>query len=125
VALSDSQKADIRRWLGYPDPSMSSTTTRWSVEANMDEVSAAGETVIGEILTRLDAIWNQVTSLRSRAGLKKVEDIEFFGGGDGIEVLGMEGNELADQLAVTLDVAVRQYPFRARRLCGGIARRGA
>lgn len=125
MALSDAQKADIRRWLGYPDPSVSSTTTRWAIEANMDEVSAAGETVIGEILTRLDAIWTQVTSLRSRAGLKKVEDIEFFGGGDGLDVMGMEGNDLVDQLARTLDVRVLAYPFNARRLSSGIAQRGA
>lgn len=125
MALDDAEKAKIRRWLGYPDPSVNVSDPQWAIEANMDEVSAAGETEIDSILTRLDAIWTQGGSILARAGLKRVEDIEFYGGGDANEALGLAGNELADMLANLLGVAVLHYPFASRRMCGGIAQRGA
>lgn len=124
MALDATQKASIRRYLGYPDPSVN-TLQRFSLEGNMDEVSAEGEVEIEAILTRLGAIETKYTSVRAYAGLKRAEDVEFYGGGEALVTLGDEGNSLVDQLARILGVDVLAYPFPSRRICGGIARRGA
>ena len=125
MALTLAQKSEVRRWLGYPDPSVALVTTQWWIEGNFSELSAEGEAVVIALLARMTAIWDQVTTIRTRVGIRRVEDIEFFGGGDAIEVLGIEANDVVDQIAYTLDVIVRAYPFKGGRYGGGIARRGA
>lgn len=125
MALTSAQKAEVRRWLGYPDWSVALVTTQWWIEGNFDELSAEAVAVVVSLLARMTAIWDQVATIRTRAGIKRVEDIEFFGAGDGINVLGIEANEVVDQIAYTLDAIVRAYPFKGARYGSGIARRGA
>lgn len=124
MALADTQKAQIRRWLGYPDP-LVTTLIRYPLEGNMDELSPAGEVQVEAILEGLSAIEAQVASVRTRAGLKRVEDIEFYGSGDAHQALGLDANDLVDQLAAILDAPVLHHPTNAGRFGGGVARRGA
>lgn len=82
-----------------------------------------GETLIREQLARLRAINAQITAAASTAGIKRVDVIEFYGGGTGgqgggtaqIDVLYKQRDRARDELASLVGV---QNMWRARRSGG-------
>lgn len=49
-----------------------------------------GESIIRDLLNKLRRLSDSIDSLRSRAGIKKVDDIEFFGGGGTLASQGID-----------------------------------
>ncbi len=79
-----------------------------------------GETLIREQLTRLRAINAQITAAPGTAGIKRVDVIEFYGGGSGggssqIDVLYKQRDRARDELASMLGIENR---FRSRQGAG-------
>lgn len=78
-----------------------------------------GETIVREHLARLRAINEQITSASSTAGIKRVDVIEFYGGGATgnaqIDVLYKQRDRARDELASILGV---QNMHRLRRSGG-------
>lgn len=78
-----------------------------------------GETLIREQLARLRAINAQITAAPGTAGIKRVDVIEFYGGGSGgasqIDVLYKQRDRARDELASMLNVENR---WRSRRGAG-------
>lgn len=105
MALTDAQKAQVRRYLGFPDVNRDA-----SLEGVMASLSADGETLVGTILTALESIQTRLTASQGRQSIIQVEDVK-FSGGDELRSLWAEGNRLAQDLASLLDVTPRRLPF--------------
>ena len=118
MALTDTQKAKIRRYLGYPDVNREA---HHDLEGAMDALSAEGETIALDILSKLDSMETTSTTTWSRAGIERVEDV-WFSPSDTVGMLGAERSRLVNDLANLLDVS----PMNGAGGCSsGVARRGA
>lgn len=109
--LSDSQKAQARRYLGVPDVSRQFDTR---LESSFAALTTEGAELVCEILTELDGIKAKLKEARDcRLGIIKVEDITFRGE-DEIRLLWMEGNRLAVDLGVAMYFTPQRRPFGTR-----------
>lgn len=101
MALDNSQKAKIRRYLGYPDASQ----LRYDrLEDAMSGLSAEGEVEVEAILASLAALDTQRTTNLTYLNLKRAEEVEFYEGGSAL--LMQERTRLIDELAGILGVPV-------------------
>ena len=119
MALSDSQRAKVRRYLGYPDVNRRLFS---DLEGALAAVSAEGETEVTDLLTKLGNIEDTLVSAQSRQKVIKAEDVT-LAGRDEIRALCSEGNRYAVTLASLLDVTPRRLPFSSGSQ-SGVARRG-
>lgn len=119
MALTDAQKAQVRRYLGFPDINRQSNS---ELEGAMTALSAEGESFVGDLLTGLAAVQTKLTASWDRQKVIKAEEVTLAGDGE-IRALRMEGNRLAMDLGTTLDVEPRRMPFSSGR-SSGIASRG-
>lgn len=99
MALTDTQRAKVRRYLGYPDVG---TELAHSLEGAMDNLTEAGEVEVEDILAKIATIDAQVDGNVAYAHLKRAEDVEFYAGGFG--ALSGRRNQLIDELANILGV---------------------
>lgn len=101
MALDNSQKAKIRRYLGYPDVSQ----LRYDLlEDAMSGLSAEGEVEVESILASLAALDTQRTTNLTYLNLKRAEEVEFYEGGGAL--LMQERARLIAELAGILGVPV-------------------
>jgi hypothetical protein len=107
MALTSSQKAQVRRYLGYPDGYRYVYT---ELENAMTALSAEGETLVGTILTSLALIETKLAASWDRMKVTQVEDVHFAGSGE-IGALRNEGRRLATDLASLLSVRMLRVPF--------------
>lgn len=119
MALTDTEKSQIRRWLGYPDINR---LHHPGLEGAMLAVSTEGEVIIREILAELTVINTQIAADRTKSQVTRVEDV-YFSGSDGLESLREDARRLVCDLAALLDVQVRRLPFSSGGNTG-IALRG-
>jgi hypothetical protein len=118
VALTATQKANVRRFLGYADVSQG----RYSdLEGLLVSLSAEAETQIIAILTDLATIETSLRASWGRQSVTRVEDVHLAGPGE-IGALRSEGNRLAKHLSTIIGAPVLQLPFASSG--GGFARRG-
>jgi hypothetical protein len=101
VALDNSQKAKIRRYLGYPDVG---TELDWRLEGAMSQLSAEGEVEVEAILASLAALDAQRTTNLTYANLKRAEEVWFYEGGGALLI--QERTRLIAELAGILGVSV-------------------
>lgn len=114
MALTDTQKASVRRFLGYPDVNRELSL---ELEGAMTALSAEGEAVVIELLDQLAELDATLRSSWTRQKVKRAEEVELWGA-DEIKALRQEGSRLANELAAVLDVDIRRNVF------GGGARTG-
>jgi hypothetical protein len=107
MALTDAQKAQVRRYLGYPDVNRASYP---DLEGALDALSAEGETFVGELLTSLASVQTKLASAWDRQKVHRAEEVT-LAGHDEILALRAEGYRLARDLGVALDVKPRRNPF--------------
>ena len=119
MALTDTEKSQIRRWLGYPDINR---LHHQNLEDAMDAVSSDGEVIIREILAELIVINTQIAADRTKSQVTRVEDV-WFSGSEGLESLREDARRLVCDLAALLDVQVLRLPFSSGGNVG-IALRG-
>lgn len=122
MALDDTQKATIRMYLGYSDPSLNASIHS-EIEGAMTTVSAAGEVQIEGMLTLLDTIDTALQGSWSRQKVTQVEDIK-LAGADEIRALRAEGRRLCAALGSLLGVPPRGGYFTAGGGISGITQRG-
>lgn len=120
MALTNAQKAKVRRYLGYPDVNRLSFH---NLEGAMTALSSDGETEVVDLLTQLAAVDTALSEAQDRQKLTRVEDVHFAGPGE-IRALYHEGNRYAATLADVLDVQVRRFPFSGGGSSAGFALRG-
>jgi len=119
MALTDTQKAAARKYLGYPDRYRE---TYYRLEANLDDLSAEGEVVVTGLLTSLASVDDKLESAWDRQKVTRAEEITLAGPGE-IRALRAEGRRLTQRLAAALNVEVRCDAFGGTS-GSGIARRG-
>lgn len=120
MALSDANKAQVRRYLGYPDINRSSHS---GLENAMTALSSEGETVVTGVLTQLDTIQTSLQGEWAYLRVQRAEDVTLNSAG-ALRALRAEGRRLAEELAATLDVQVNRDIFSGGS-SSGVARRGA
>jgi len=102
MALDASQKAKIRRYLGYPDIGRESFS---DLEGAFSTLSAAGETEVETILADIAALDTRSSTVAGTAGLTRVEDV-WFSAGSGFADLAARRAQLVSELAALLGVSV-------------------
>lgn len=107
MALTSTQKASVRRYLGYPDVNR---LMHHDLEGAMVAISAEGEVVVADLLAKLATLDTQLATKWTTQGIKRAEEVEFFEAG-GITGLWMEGRRLVEQLAALLDVQIRRQIY--------------
>lgn len=107
MALTADQKAQVRRYLGYPDVNRGSYH---NLEGALTAVSAEGETIVAAILVQLATCQTALEASWGRQKVSRAEEIT-LAGHDEVIALRAEGNRLAKDLGVLLDVEPRRTPF--------------
>jgi len=121
MALTSAQKAQIRLYLGFPDVNRSLSP---ELEGAMLAVSAEAETLITDLLTRLDSLTTTLEAGWTYQAVIKAEEVT-LSGFSGIDALRSEGRRLVNNLSIILGVQPRTTPFDTGGSQSGIARRGA
>lgn len=102
MALTDANKAKIRRYLGYPDVNR---LTYYELEGALGAISSDGETIATGLLTSLDALHTALQDSWSRQKVVRAEEVT-LAGPDEIRALRAEGRRLSAELAALFDVPV-------------------
>lgn len=106
MALTDAQVIKVRRYLGY-------SITLWQddpLTRMLNDLSSAGQTEVIDIITKIAAIdsaVNTTATSSSRIGIKKVEDVEFFGSGESFAAQNANRAQLVSDLSNLLGVPVK------------------
>jgi len=109
MALTDTQKAKCRHYLGYPDQFRYRNTRLESVLSNL---SAEAETQVADILTALASIETSILSVAlSQGGLKRVDEVEFYSGTSATSSRQNLGRMYAGRLSVVLGVPIYSDVF--------------
>lgn len=122
MALTATQKAGVRLYLGYSDGSRD-TPSGYNLEGVFAGLSAEAETQVIAILALLatvDAKFTESAAL-SAAGLKSVDNggVEWFGATSAQSSLSATGRRLVARLAIILGVPVVRDVFgSAVPMCG-------
>lgn len=77
MAFTDTQKAKLRMFLGYPDVFRQYNPR---LESVFDVIGARPEvqTLVEDLITRIEAADAAITSALDYAGLKRAEDVEWY-----------------------------------------------
>lgn len=118
MALTDSQRAEVRRYLGYSDLSAGLYST---LEGAMAALSAAGVAQVAIVLADLAAIEARLRSSWTRQAVIKAEDVT-LAGRDEILALRQEGSRLAGMLASIFGVEVQRSVFTSGAASGQAGR---
>ena len=125
MALTDTEKAQVRRYLGFPDINRQYDL---ALEAAMNAISAEGETFVRDLLTELATVQVALVDARTcrlkALSVGKGEVVIDDGSNREIRALRAEGNRLAQDLGGALHVRPYRLPFSSRRGSGGIMQRG-
>lgn len=109
MALTDTQKAKIRRYLGYPDI-FRYKNTRLEGVLQASTLSAEAEALIVADLATLDALDLKLTGSDGvavgSAGVKRVDEIELQGGGQTITDLRSIGRMVVGRISTALGVPI-------------------
>ena len=103
MALTAAEKIKVRRYLGYPTVVPSNDF----LGRTMNDLSAEAATEISAILVQIAAIDSAAISAASasgRAGIKRVEDVEFFGAGSSFAAQDAMRAKLVNDIANMLGV---------------------
>jgi hypothetical protein len=105
--LADAQKLKILRLLGYPFGSIDPSSLDYSnlLSKRLDEVGNDAVTEVEALLDQLDAIDSQLSAKISQAGIKRIDDIEFFEGSH--KVLKSEKHRVISDLSSLLGIPNR------------------
>lgn len=105
MAFTDDEIIQIRLYLGY-----ASTNAQYNVYLEggitLAEANPALETRVKAQLVKIAALDDAVTDAYDSAGLKRVEEIEFYGDGQQFKFLNKEGCRLVNRLSLLLGVGI-------------------
>lgn len=85
MALDDTQKMRILRFLCYPYGTLDNTSLDYSkiVSDKLAKVDGAAQVEVEQLISWIDETDDQIDKAINSAGVKSVDDIEFFGDGEG------------------------------------------
>jgi hypothetical protein len=104
MAFSSLQKVKIRLYLGYPNLFRYKHTR---LESAMDAVDPDAETLVAADLVILDTIYTQLSGVVvSNSGIKKVDEVEFFGGSEERDGVRSSGRQVISRISTILGVPI-------------------
>lgn len=111
MALSNLQKLTVLKYLGLPLTSIDSTKLAFSniINNRLNDVTGDYQTLVEDTLAKLEGTDQRLAKALTRAGVKAIDDIEFFGENAGrteFQILRSEKNNLIIELANLLDISV-------------------
>lgn len=111
MAFTTGEKIKILKFLGYPANSVNPDSLSYSkiISDRLLLVLPEAEEEIKAYLDRLDAIDLSLVAAVDSTGVKKIDDIEFFGNQDGtkLSALRSERNRIIKEMAVMLDICMK------------------
>lgn len=104
MALTQTEKYDCLRYCGHPIRTIDSTSMSYSkiIADRLTTFPSDAETILREMLGRVETIDEQLESMVSRSNLKKFEDIEFFENGS--SELRRDRSKVIREIACLLDI---------------------
>lgn len=109
MALTEAQKAQVRRYLGYPDVNRGS---HHEIEGAFGSLSAEGETIVTGLLTQLAAVQTALQDAWTRQKVSRAEEVTLTADGE-LRAMRMEGKRLAADLGGVFGLAPRRDVFHA------------
>lgn len=110
MAFTTSEKIKILKFLGWPANTINSESLSFNkvVSDRLLLVLPEAEEEVRAYLDRLDALETSLVAAVDSTGVKKIDDIEFFGAQDGtkLSALRSERNRIIKELAIMLDIAM-------------------
>lgn len=123
--FSDTEKAQIRLYLGYPDVYLDANSRLESAMVVVETSRPEVVTIVQDLLTKLAAVDDLLTSAASNGGLKRAEDIEWYQGQE-IRDKRNEGRRLAGRLSGIFGVPIETDAFGSDGFQGyGFTSRGS
>ena len=127
MALTSTQRAQIRYYLGYSDVSQGGAPNR--LESAMTDITAGAETIVTGLLVSLATIDADIITVNgsARAGLKSVDNGGVVWADDGmsaVRAINSSGRMFVHRIARTLGVSVCADVFGADIATGGPCGRG-
>lgn len=108
MAFTDEEKYKIIRFLGYPANTLKTDSLSYSkiISDRLLNVETAAEDEIRLIIDRIIALDEGLVTAVDQSGVKRIDDIEFFGASDGSKLseLRKERSRLIKELAMMLDI---------------------
>ena len=121
MALEESQKYTILRLLCYPMGTLDETSLDYSkiVGDRLAKLTEAGQVEVEKILSWIDQTEDQLDKAINSGGIKRVDDIEFFGDGEGskIDSLNRERSRYLRDLSSMLGIPSMCSGGRGGRVC--------
>lgn len=110
MAFTTGEKIKILKFLGWPANTINPDSLSYSkiVSDRLLLVLPEAEEEVKAYLDRLDAIELSLVAAVDSTGVKKIDDIEFFGSQDGgtkLSALRSERNRIIKELAIMLDIS--------------------
>lgn len=124
MALTATQKAQCRLYLGFSDMSRS-TPTHWRLESMLaGALSTEGEAVVVDLLTQLASVDTDIATVQgaNRAGIVSVDNggvVWAASGTSAAASVAARGRMLVNRLALTLGVEPFADIYGASRAVGG------
>lgn len=110
MAFTTSEKIKILKFLGWPANTINSESLSFNkvVSDRLLLVLPEAEEEVRAYLDRLDSLETSLVAAVDSTGVKKIDDIEFFGAQDGtkLSALRSERNRIIKELAIMLDIAM-------------------
>ena len=111
MAFTEPQKLKIVRLLGWPFNTIVEGTMSYSktIADKLLSVPSDAEATVLALVTRIENLDTGLTAAVGQSGVKKIDDIEFFGASDGgtkMEELRKERKRLIKELAAMMDIAM-------------------
>lgn len=119
MALTATQKATVRTYLGFSDISGTQVSSR--LESAFLSLSAEGETLIVGLLTQLASVETILSQSWTRQAAIRAEEVTLAGLGE-ITALRTEGDRLVHRLASILGVQPLSSPFSGGAFSGRAGR---
>ena len=110
MAFSDDDKYRIIRLLGWPANTLNPNSLSYQniIASRLLYIPEQAEGDVLDLVDRINSLDTELRAAVSSAGIKKIDDIEFFGEMDGSKTkeLRAERRRLLIELASTLDIAL-------------------
>ena len=111
MALSPEQKFTVIRLLGWPAATLVPGDMSYSkiISDKLDRFPEGAEPQLLPLLTKYATLETKIDTSTTRAGLKRLDDIEFFGsegGSSEMTVLLKERKRIVREIASLLDIAI-------------------
>lgn len=109
MALTNLQKLTILQHIGLPLTMMDPTKLDYSkiITDRLNNVDGDIQTLVEDKLTRIDGTEERISKALTRSGVRRIDDIEFFGGEGSrteFDVLRGEKRRLINELADLLNL---------------------